>query len=222
MRRLPQGFGVVDSDSRPELKVGSRGYEVEDLQRLLGFTGKAVDGVFESDTDTALRKFQASSGLAPTGITNGATWDALSATPTGSKPSGRGDVDTVMDPLEIKGRLPSWAVPVGLAALGLVVAVMLLRRKKSSASHSSSRPALAGLRRKARMGLSGSDMELTENAQDEYVATLRNPSKQRYAKAWLLWFRGSGDAEVPRGFHFGVSDVEAQKVRLALGRKRKG
>jgi len=54
-----------------------RGSDIERLQRLLGFTGAAVDGVFGAHTDLAVRKFQEREGLTIDGKVGGATWAAL-------------------------------------------------------------------------------------------------------------------------------------------------
>ncbi|WP_338631880.1 peptidoglycan-binding protein [Clostridium baratii] len=67
------------------LKVGARGPEVKELQRLLINTGYGVgsygaDGVFGAGTESAVKKFQAAKGLAVDGIVGPATWGALYGT----------------------------------------------------------------------------------------------------------------------------------------------
>lgn len=67
---------------RPRLRLGDRGPDVEELQRLLGV---AADGVFGEDTDAAVKAFQAARGLAADGVVGPYTWDALSS----AQPPGR-------------------------------------------------------------------------------------------------------------------------------------
>lgn len=68
------------------LKYGSAGTDVELLQLALHrggwYTGR-IDGIFGRQTQNALRRFQASFGLAPDGIAGPLTWDALDPLLTG-------------------------------------------------------------------------------------------------------------------------------------------
>ena len=57
------------------LKRGSRGTEVEKLQRLLG--GLDVDGIFGKQTEAAVMAFQAAHGLTVDGKVGAKTWAAL-------------------------------------------------------------------------------------------------------------------------------------------------
>lgn len=64
----------------PRLQRGSRGAAVTRLQTLLrnaGLNPGAIDGVFGTRTEAAVRLFQTRRGLAVTGIVNVATWEAL-------------------------------------------------------------------------------------------------------------------------------------------------
>jgi peptidoglycan hydrolase-like protein with peptidoglycan-binding domain len=50
------------------LRNGSRGAEVEQLQRDLGMTGDEIDGIFGPGTERAVRTFQQNSGIQVDGI----------------------------------------------------------------------------------------------------------------------------------------------------------
>lgn len=62
---------------RAMLQKGDMGRSVEELQKLLGFTGDDVDGNFGPMTDTAVRKFQQDHGLTIDGKVGPKTWAAL-------------------------------------------------------------------------------------------------------------------------------------------------
>ena len=51
--------------------------KVEELQQMLGFTGKAVDGDFGDNTESAVIEFQKKHGLPATGIVDDSTWAQL-------------------------------------------------------------------------------------------------------------------------------------------------
>lgn len=55
-------------------KIGSRGEDVKEIQRLLGI---AQDGVYGKNTEAAVRKFQAAKGLIQDGVVGPATLAAL-------------------------------------------------------------------------------------------------------------------------------------------------
>lgn len=70
-------------------RIGSRGSEVEELQRLLNQNGAnlTVDGIFGRGTDTAVRSYQRSKGLSVDGIAGANTFASLRGTSgTGSAP----------------------------------------------------------------------------------------------------------------------------------------
>lgn len=70
-------------------RIGSRGSDVEELQRLLNQNGAnlTVDGIFGRDTDTAVRSYQRSKGLSVDGIAGANTFASLRGTSgTGSAP----------------------------------------------------------------------------------------------------------------------------------------
>lgn len=84
---VPNGLYTIDElekarkiDVRKTLKKGVRGDDVRELQTLLtacGFDAGAVDGIFGSATESAVRAFQAAQGLTVDGICGAATWTAL-------------------------------------------------------------------------------------------------------------------------------------------------
>ncbi|TYR79311.1 L,D-transpeptidase family protein [Priestia megaterium] len=81
------GFKVSGGSTSPStpatgniLKKGDRSSAVQDLQRKLtsiGYDTKGIDGIFGSNTDIAVRKFQKDHGLAVDGIVGPATYKAL-------------------------------------------------------------------------------------------------------------------------------------------------
>lgn len=81
---------------RPILQRRARGEEVAELQMLLrdaGFTPGAVDGIFGSQVEAAVRAFQQAKGLEVDGVVGSQTWDALlpediPSDDSGSTPSG--------------------------------------------------------------------------------------------------------------------------------------
>jgi peptidoglycan hydrolase-like protein with peptidoglycan-binding domain len=62
----------------PKLQLGDRGPAVVDLQNLLGIE---ADGIFGSQTEQAVRAFQASRNLEVDGVVGTHTWGALGAIP---------------------------------------------------------------------------------------------------------------------------------------------
>ncbi|MBY6038171.1 L,D-transpeptidase family protein [Fictibacillus nanhaiensis] len=79
------GYRVTNGSSIPvysivNLKKGSRGAEVRELQTKLtnlGYSTKGIDGVFGVNTDAAVRKFQKAKKLTVDGIVGPATKKAL-------------------------------------------------------------------------------------------------------------------------------------------------
>lgn len=87
---------VTPSPAYTELSQGSRGDPVLWMQEHLAgaIAGQATTGIFDAPTTANLEQFQAAHGIAPSGKTEAATWQALLALPpvavswTGSGPSG--------------------------------------------------------------------------------------------------------------------------------------
>lgn len=74
--------------TQPLLEVGSLGPSVRELQKLLGMV---PTGVFDNETDDAVRSFQGREGLTIDGLVGPATWAALhsnTAAPSGPLPGG--------------------------------------------------------------------------------------------------------------------------------------
>jgi peptidoglycan hydrolase-like protein with peptidoglycan-binding domain len=67
------------ANNRPELKYGSSGDDVKELQRTLNAHGYnlTVDGVWGDNTDAAVRKYQKQNGLTVDGIVGANTWGSL-------------------------------------------------------------------------------------------------------------------------------------------------
>ena len=63
--------------ARAMLRKGDHGESVEQLQRLLGFIGKGVDGDFGPATESAVKAFQRGHGLTDDGRVGPKTWAAL-------------------------------------------------------------------------------------------------------------------------------------------------
>ncbi|MCA9067392.1 MAG: serine hydrolase [Planctomycetaceae bacterium] len=82
--------GIASTGPR-ELKLGDYGLLVEDLQRTLNTHRKAdekisVDGEFGEETQTAVRRFQETLDLKPTGVVASDTWNALGPLITSDPP----------------------------------------------------------------------------------------------------------------------------------------
>lgn len=63
-----------------ELKKGSKGDQVEEIQELLkasGYYTGAIDGIFGPETETAVKNFQKSFQLKVDGIVGTKTYEAL-------------------------------------------------------------------------------------------------------------------------------------------------
>ena len=65
------------SAPRPVLMIGNTGDAVKELQRLLGFTGNDVDGLFGLVTQKAVKAFQIKATLPADGKVGSYTWAAL-------------------------------------------------------------------------------------------------------------------------------------------------
>jgi peptidoglycan hydrolase-like protein with peptidoglycan-binding domain len=87
---------VTPNGEYPELSKGSKGDPALWLQEHLAsaIPAQEITGIFGSQTDTNLRAFQSAHGLAPSGVAEPATWQALLALApapvdwTGSGPAG--------------------------------------------------------------------------------------------------------------------------------------
>ncbi|TVP66046.1 MAG: peptidoglycan-binding protein [Leptolyngbya sp. LCM1.Bin17] len=69
---------------RPTLRPGSQGDAVKELQSmlvLLGYHAGPVSGVYQEDTEAAVKQFQAAAGVTADGIVGPATWSQLFPTP---------------------------------------------------------------------------------------------------------------------------------------------
>jgi len=77
----PQPAPAPQPTNRPQLKQGSRGQEVRELQSILRTKGYplAVDGIFGPQTKRAVVRFQATHGLAADGIVGPKTYAKLYA-----------------------------------------------------------------------------------------------------------------------------------------------
>lgn len=89
------------ANNRSQIRYGSSGNDVKELQRLLNANGYSldVDGVWGDQTESAVRKYQKQSGLDVDGIVGTQTWGSLyggnkTATPTTpTEPKKYSDID---------------------------------------------------------------------------------------------------------------------------------
>ncbi|MEI3407073.1 MAG: peptidoglycan-binding domain-containing protein [Christensenellales bacterium] len=82
-RRLKRRILYPNRRSRP-FAQGSRGEDVRILQenlRQLGFLNDAADGIFGTNTNTAVRSFQKAQGLSVDGVVGAGTWATGAAMP---------------------------------------------------------------------------------------------------------------------------------------------
>jgi len=79
----PAPAPVIDTDltspwiAKNHLKIGSQGKHVEVVQAMLEFNGadlSAIDGIFGTGTDAAVKAYQKKHGLTPDGIIGQGTW----------------------------------------------------------------------------------------------------------------------------------------------------
>jgi peptidoglycan hydrolase-like protein with peptidoglycan-binding domain len=76
--------------SQPTVRWGSQGPAVKTLQaqlKKLGFEPGPIDGIFGSDTDSAVRAFQRARGIQVDGIVGPQTWATLYVPVTPSRPT---------------------------------------------------------------------------------------------------------------------------------------
>jgi peptidoglycan hydrolase-like protein with peptidoglycan-binding domain len=72
--------GFAQAPTRSILRVGSQGADVTELQstlKLLGYFAGSVNGVFEENTDRAVKRFQQAAGIEADGVVGTATWNRL-------------------------------------------------------------------------------------------------------------------------------------------------
>ena len=65
---------------RPTLRLGSQGDSVKEVQSvlaLLGYYSGSVTGLYQEDTEGAVRAFQRAAGITPDGIVGPTTWSQL-------------------------------------------------------------------------------------------------------------------------------------------------
>ncbi|MBE9039823.1 peptidoglycan-binding protein [Oscillatoriales cyanobacterium LEGE 11467] len=70
---------VISNPGLPILRLGSKGDKVEYLQDLLNYFGSQIasDGIFGTETEAAVKKFQRRYSLVPDGIVGNQTWEML-------------------------------------------------------------------------------------------------------------------------------------------------
>lgn len=94
----------------PTLRRGNRGSSVRFLQSLLyrqGYYRGRIDGVFDSETERAVREFQANNNISPTGVVTTSTWRKLGASCVPSFPDGGINIYppdegiTILPPIEV-------------------------------------------------------------------------------------------------------------------------
>lgn len=113
------------STARPNLRVGSEGQAVAELQallKLLGYYAGAVDGLYSEATADAVSEFQTAVGLATDGVVGPATWGKLlpaapvaSPTATDNQPADTSAVSVTDFPTPVltPGELASGTTPAG-------------------------------------------------------------------------------------------------------------
>lgn len=109
-----EAFEFEAPAARPVLRRGSRGSAVSDLQRRLAAAGHspgAVDGIFGSLTDSAVRRFQQARALTVDGVVGPMTWGALLGGGTRPPPS--------PTPAPVPaGTAPRWVLPEAVRLAG--------------------------------------------------------------------------------------------------------
>lgn len=93
------------AQSYPTVKIGSRGWVVEHLQKTLKELGYAVgdvDGKFETATRASVLAFQADHGITTDGVAGPETWDVMENAPR-KKPISEGRATATVGTLRAKG-----------------------------------------------------------------------------------------------------------------------
>ncbi|UPJ27807.1 peptidoglycan-binding protein [Bradyrhizobium sp. CW1] len=112
--RVPQ-IGAVAG-----LQMGAKGDPVRQLQTALarqGFQVGDIDGDFGNNTAAAVRAFQLSTSLPPTGVADQATLQALASGPRRSPVEGFKQADVLLALVNaLKARAPAPGVPIGTSS----------------------------------------------------------------------------------------------------------
>ena len=114
-------IALAQSASADLYKKGSTGDVVREIQTRLktwGYYSGAVDGVYGSKTEEAVRWFQRKNGLSQDGQAGNLTLTALGISPTNGQSGGGGDVDLLARLISAEARGEPY---VGQVAVGAVV-----------------------------------------------------------------------------------------------------
>ena len=114
-------IALAQSASADLYKKGSSGVTVTEIQKRLkawGYYTGAVDGVYGSRTEEAVRYFQRKNGLTPDGQVGNLTLAALGIPPTGSGGGGSGDLQLLARLISAEARGEPY---LGQVAVGAVV-----------------------------------------------------------------------------------------------------
>lgn len=123
-------FILLQSSASALSRVGSTGQEVRNIQTKLknwGYFNSAVDGIFGSKTEVAVKSFQRKNGLTPDGIAGPATLAKIGL-PTGSSSQSSSSDNKMLLAMVINGEARGESYE-GQVAVG---AVVLNRVKHSS------------------------------------------------------------------------------------------
>lgn len=98
------GSGLVLAQTpRPELRIGSTGAAVGELQttlRLLGYYSGEATGTYDEATVIAVYQFQRAADIPQTGVMDRATWEALLPATNANPPSAAANSATAPEPEE--------------------------------------------------------------------------------------------------------------------------
>ncbi len=112
---------TASADRYDLYKKGSSGQTVSEIQKRLkawGYYSGAVDGLYGSRTEEAVRYFQRKNGLSADGQAGDQTLAALGIQPTGAKSGSSGDLDLLARLISAEARGEPY---VGQVAVGAVV-----------------------------------------------------------------------------------------------------
>ncbi len=111
---VPKGAGALS-------KLGSSGKEVTNIQKRLkswGYEVGAVDGLYGTKTQAAVKKFQKNNGLTPDGIAGNATLEKIGL-PTSNSSSYSSNVNLLARVISGEARGESYTGQVAIAAVVL-------------------------------------------------------------------------------------------------------